>query len=92
MSEPSVELQPRQDGTYEARMESFTGPVTVTLRLDDLGSVTDGALTGDEETARAVLLFLLEHQDAADLPKQIDGEQVVAAYDDAVERIRARMG
>lgn len=92
MSEPQVELESLGEGRYEATMDSLDGRSSVTLRMVDIAALTDGALSADEATARAVILFLLEHQDAADLPPQVDGEQVLAAYADAVPGIRAHLG
>lgn len=91
MSEPQVELESLGEGRWEATTASLDGQSSVTLRIIDIEALSDGALSADEATARAMMLFLLEHQDAADLPRQVDGEQVLAAYEDAVEGIRAHL-
>ena len=91
MSEPEMELESLGEGRFEVTTVSLDGQTSVTLRLDDVADLSDGALRPDEATARAVMLFLLEHQDAADLPPQVDGEQVLAAYDNAVQGILAHL-
>lgn len=92
MTHHDFSLEPSGDSTYEATVPSLDGSASITLRLDGLDAASDGRLSEDEPTARAVLHFLLEHQDAADLPQEVDAEQVLAAYPDAVDGILARRG
>ncbi len=89
MSEPELTIEPTGDGRYFATVPSLDGGTSVTLRLAQAPSLSAGRLADDEATARATLTFLLQHQDGADLPEQIELEQVMAAYDDAVDAIAA---
>ena len=62
------------------------------LSLGEAAAVSEGRLGDDEATAVATIAYLLEHQDAADLPELVDIGDVVAAYPDAVERIAGLRG
>lgn len=92
MSHDPLEITSLEDSTYSTRVASLNGETQLTLRLVDVDQVTDGRLADDEATARATFEFLLEHQDAADLPPQTEIEQVVAAYDNALDRIEELRG
>jgi hypothetical protein len=85
------EVVPNGPGEFLIRANSDydTQPVTFSLTLDEAESVSDGRLAEDERTARATIRFLLEHQDAAELPEQMQIPDIVLAYPDAVERIVA---
>lgn len=83
------EITSQGDGEYAVRVETEEGPVTLDLLLGEAESSSGGALDVDEDTARATMRYLLEHQGAADLPQLVDIEGVLAAYPDATERIVA---
>ncbi len=89
MSQLQIEIDTDGEGTYRVNVPSLDGPTQLTLRLVDAPGVSDGRLEDDEATARATVAFLLGHQDAADLPPMIHIGDVVAAYDDAIDRIEA---
>lgn len=77
----------QSESEYEVDVRTAEGTASITLRLDDLAELTDGALAPDETTARAVVRVLLEHQGVEDLPPLVDIEEVLAAYPEAAERI-----
>lgn len=83
------EIVPQGEGEYLIRAAAHDGTMTVTLALAEAGSVSEGRLADDEATAGATVRYLLEHQDAGDLPEQVEIGDVVAAYPDAVDRIAA---
>ncbi len=87
-----IEILERRDGEYRVRVASLDGVTEVTLTLSDADAASDGRLTDDDATAKATLGYLLQHQDAADLPALIDLGDVVAAYPDAVDEITALRG
>lgn len=82
-------IQAIGDGRYLASVPSLDGQRSVVLGLAQATTETEGRLKDDEATARAALAFLLKHQDGNDLPQQIEIEEILAAYDDAVEAIAA---
>lgn len=75
------------DGEYGARLPSHDGHTSLTVVLSDADDASGGRLADDEATAVAMISFLLEHQEATDLPERIEIEDVLAAYPDAVDRI-----
>jgi len=83
-------VEKRPEGGYWLRARSADGPVRCALLLDDAADLSDGRLADDEATARATAEFLLSHQDAADLPNIIQRDEVVGAYEDAVQEILDR--
>ena len=87
-----VEILESQDGEYRVRVRSYDGATEVTLTLADADAASAGRLTDDGATATATLGYLLQHQDAADLPAVIDLGDVLAAYPDAVDEITALRG
>ncbi len=92
MTQPQLSTESLGEGRYRASVPSLDDQAVVVLALGEAPRVTGGRLADDEATARATFAFLLQHQDGADLPGQIDIEQVVAAYDDAVDTIVALRG
>lgn len=87
---PEYELIPEEEGAYRVAVPSKDGMTTFRLRMDDAPAVSDGRLGDDEASAHAVVAFLLDHQDAVDLPPIVEIEEVVAAYAGAVDEILAR--
>ncbi len=87
MTDPQLQCEPLEDGSYSMSTGSYDGTVTVTLSLARAAELTDGRLSDDQATARATMRYLLSHQDAADLPEFIDIGEVLAAYDDAADEI-----
>ena len=87
-----IEIVERRDGEYRLRVGSFDGSTEVVLALGDAAEVSDGRLAVDDATASATVAYLLQHQDAADLPGVVDIGDVVAAYPDAVDGIAALRG
>ncbi|HEX2855952.1 MAG TPA: hypothetical protein VHO26_00530 [Propionibacteriaceae bacterium] len=83
-------VEKRSEGGYWLRAQSLDGPIRSALLLDDAEELSDGRLRDDEATARATAEFLLERQDAADLPNIIQLDEVLGAYEDAVEAILSR--
>lgn len=85
------EITPQGDGEYLIRTPggNDTDPATFDLDLGDAESVSDGRLADDERTVRATVRYLLEHQEAGDLPERVEIADVDAAYPDAVDRIVA---
>lgn len=81
------EIVPQDSGEFLIRAEAHDGTASVTLALGEADAVSDGRLADDETTARATIRYLLEHQDAGDLPEQVQIGDVVAAYPDAIDRI-----
>lgn len=90
MTEEPFELQARDAGTYSVRARSLDGHTTFTLVLAD--DTADDNLPADEPTARATVRYLLEHQDATDLPPWIELTDIAAAYPGALERIATLRG
>ncbi|WP_068257512.1 hypothetical protein [Janibacter corallicola] len=84
-----VEIVTHGDGEYEVNIRGGDGSTSHTLLLDAAQAASGGQLADDERTARATIAYLLEHQDAGDLPQLIDLEEVLAAYEGATERIVA---
>lgn len=82
-------IESQRDGEYLAQIESLEGSTYVTVALGDVQDASDGQLTDDEATARAIVSYLLSHQDASDLPTRIEVGDVLAAYPDALEKILA---
>ena len=87
MTRPFVEIEQHGAGRYAVQASSFAGPVRFELVLPDQHAST--GLGNDPATARAVVALLLTHQDAADLPPEVEIDAVLAAYPDAVGGIRA---
>ena len=85
-------IHPRPEGGYLVRSRSHDDPVVSVLLLEGAADVSGGLLGEDEATARATVEFLLSHQDPADLPATIEIEDVLAAYPDAADAIRAGRG
>ncbi|NYF96966.1 hypothetical protein [Janibacter cremeus] len=81
------EVVSQGEGEYEVSVETGEGAVALTLLLGEAEDSSDGLLGPDESTARATIQYLLQHQDAQDLPQYIDIEEVLAAYPDAGEEI-----
>ena len=77
------------DGEYLVRAASHDESTSVVLVLSDATDVSDVELTDDPATASAAVRYLLEHQDASDLPARIEFGDLVAAYPEAVSRITA---
>lgn len=84
-----IEIEAQGGSEYRATIGSYDGSTVVTLTLEDADGVSEGQLSDDQETAKATVAYLLQHQEAEDLPEVIDLGDVVAAYPDAVERIAA---
>ena len=87
-----IEIVERRDGEYRVRVGSFDGAAEVVLSLADADDASGGRLADDDATASATVAYLLQHQDAADLPPVVDIGDVVAAYPDAVDGITALRG
>ncbi len=86
------EIVSQGDGEYRVRVGSRDGSTTLTVLVGDAAEASGGRLGDDALTARAVIQFLLRHQDASDLPGRIEIEDVMAAYSDAVDEIEALRG
>jgi len=87
VNRPHVDIEQHGPGRYAVQASSFAGPVRFDLVLaDEVGMHWLGT---DPATARAIVVFLLDRQDAADLPTEVDINAVFAAYPDAVGEIRA---
>ncbi|WP_178945349.1 hypothetical protein [Kocuria sp. TGY1127_2] len=87
MSVEEIWIEPRGDGAYQATMQSFDGEASCTLNIGAAPRLTNGMLPDDDVTARAVLQFLMTHQDPSQLPADVELEDVLAAYDDAEQQI-----
>ena len=87
-----IEIETQGGGEYRATIGSYDGSTVVTLTLVEADGVSHGRLPDDQATAKATVAYLLEHQQAEDLPELVDLGDVVAAYPDAVERIAALRG
>lgn len=74
-------------GAYTVSVPSLDDVTTFTLLIADAPQVSGGRLADDVSTARATVALLLTHQDAADLPGQVELTDVAAAYPTAVEDI-----
>lgn len=85
-------LEDRGDGSFEARLQAFDGEVVRIFMMQDAEASSDGVLGEDEASARALIDFLLEHQDPSQLPEFVEAGDALAAYDDAVERLRQIRG
>lgn len=83
------EIVSQGDGEYRVRVDSRDGSTSLTVLLGDAEEASDGRLSDDARTARAVIQFLLRHQDASDLPGRIEIEDVMAAYSDVVDEVEA---
>lgn len=79
----------RDGQEYSAHLASSDGHTSLTIDLTDVDDASAGRLPEDEATAVAAIAFLLEHQEAPDLPGRIEIGDLVAAYPDAVDRIVA---
>lgn len=98
MADEAFDLQARGDGTYAVLAPSLDGQTAFTLVLGTdgpEGTGTDGTGTGlppDEPTARATVRYLLDHQDASELPPWIELADIAAAYPDALDSIAELRG
>lgn len=81
------EIVSQGDGEYSAQLPGLDGYTSLTVVLVEAVAASEGQLEDDEATARALISFLLEHQEAADLPARIEFADVVVAYPDAVDRM-----
>ena len=81
------QIEGQGSGEYRVHVDSRDGSTSLTILLLDAVSASGGRLTDDVDTARAAFEFLLRHQDASDLPEQIDIQDVIAAYADALDEI-----
>ena len=84
-----IEILSHDQDEYQIRVRSLEGDTSLTVVLANVADVSQGRLTDDEMTARATARYLLGHQEASDLPPQIEFEDVVVAYPDAVSSIEA---
>lgn len=87
MAIPDLPVESLGEGRYLMQVPSYDGTVELTVGVARAAEVSDGVLSDDEPTARAMMAYLLTHQDAADLPELVEIGDVVAAYADAVEAI-----
>ncbi|GAA4283991.1 hypothetical protein GCM10022261_15220 [Brevibacterium daeguense] len=89
MAMDDFEIVEQQDGEYLFRIGAGdeTASVTLSLTLDGAEAASDGQLADNEATARATVRYLLEHQDADDLPEQVALPDVLVAYPGAIDRI-----
>ena len=88
MAEEEIEIELQDTGEFLALIHTVTGTDELVLMLADVDDASEGVLRNDEETARAVVEFMLSHQASGDLPDRIDIVDITAAYDGAVESIR----
>lgn len=89
MSSAQFEIEDQGEGQFLVRVDSLDGDTVLTIGLSGASEASGGALTEDRATARATMNYLLTHQDAADLPWRVEIADVLAAYDDAAEKIAA---
>ncbi|MBM7050793.1 MULTISPECIES: hypothetical protein [unclassified Rothia (in: high G+C Gram-positive bacteria)] len=73
-------------GTYQAALQGDYGVAKPLLDLVDAADYTHGVLDESEASAYVLAEFLLEHQEAGLLPPIVEISDVVAAYDQAIER------
>lgn len=90
MTKFDIEIQGENE--YLVHASSPDGTTTFTLALGDAADITAGQLSNDETTARAVVQFLLQHQDAGELPERFELDDVIAAGPDAADAIKALRG
>ena len=83
------EIAVQGEGEYNAKLPSHDGYTSLTVVLVQAEDVSEGRMVADEATAHALISFLLEHQEASDLPPRIEFADVVVAYPDALDRIAA---
>lgn len=84
-----IRIETLGDSEYRVQIDSPEGNTSISVLLGDPGDVGGGRLIDDAPTARALIQFLLRHQEASDLPPRIELEDVIAAYVDAVEEIES---
>ena len=87
MDETGMRIESLGNSEYRVHVDSGEGDATLSVLLGDVDDMGDGRLRDDSSTARALITFLLRHQDVGDLPPRIELEDVLAAYTDAVEEI-----
>lgn len=88
MSEPEFTITRNEDaGEYVVTALGFAGMESVSLNLERADELSDGALGDDDQTAEAVVRFLLERQDAGLFPRAIDIIEVLSAWEGSLERI-----
>lgn len=88
MAAEQVDIEMQDTGEFLALIHADSGTAELVLMLSDVDDITNGTLANDEATARAIVEFLLAHQDSADLPERLDIADIDAAYEGAVETIR----
>jgi hypothetical protein len=97
-----MELQPRLTAE-QIKIETVTphdylihvdeSDETVSIRLHLTEDVTGlfPSATDNTRIAEATIMFLLDHQRAYHLPADVDLDDIVAAYDDFIEAVSARL-
>lgn len=72
---------------YLMKMVSFEGPTTRELHLEGVEDLSDGQIPEDGATVMAIIEYVLQHQDAAQLPPILEIADIFAAYDDPFDEI-----
>lgn len=83
------EITPQGDGEYSARLPGHDGDTSLTVVLLEVEDASEGRMADDEKTAGALIAFLLEHQEASDLPPRIEFADVVVAYPESLDWMAA---
>lgn len=90
MNEVTLDIDELAADSYLASVEYPDGTTSVRLDLTGVAEQSKGRLEADKPTARATIRYLLNLQDARELPERVEIADVLAAYADAVDAIVQR--
>lgn len=76
------------DGTYQAHLQGDYAVAKPIFDLRGAAEATEGVLDENLESAYILAEFLLERQEAGLLPPIVEISDVVAAYEEAIERFK----
>lgn len=84
---PVFDVQRGHGAAYTVTAKVDDDQSTFMLLLDEIDGLSEGRLDDGEDTARAVVSYLLDRQRADDLPIRVEIGDVTASYEDAVDEI-----
>ncbi|WP_326836497.1 hypothetical protein VSH64_16555 [Amycolatopsis rhabdoformis] len=90
MATQQVQVEWVSEHDYLVSVPNGEDEVLIRLR-SEAGTLSDLRLGELEEPrlVQAIMAYLLARQDVEDLPQELDLEDIVAAYDDFAESVRA---
>lgn len=91
MSE-QIEVEPLGDHDYLVRVRHSAGEIESRFRAsEDVLSGLGAAAADEQRVVEETAAYLMDHQPAIDLPPMVDLDDMAAAFDDYLARLRERM-